>query len=67
MPKQIAYYEEDVNDYINVGHRASVFCKTHPRQELSNRPIHTSLVLAYDEVTGTFETQNTIYYSIDPK
>lgn len=66
MPKSIATYEIEFNEFIRVGERAEVFCKTHQRRELCNRPVHTSLVLSYNEETGVFETLNTIYKPINP-
>lgn len=60
MPKSIAVYAPDERDYIKLGQRAEVFCISHTRQELCNRPVHTSKVLRVLD-DGVFETLNTIY------
>lgn len=60
MPKAIATYDAHPDDFIKVGYRASVFCKTHARNELCNRLVLTSTVQSIDGA-GIFETLNTLY------
>lgn len=51
---------------ITVGESAHVFPINHTSPLVSNRSIcHTSLVAWYDEETGTFETDNSIYKLVD--
>lgn len=47
---------------IEVGKRANVVTIDDPRLHLKHASwVHTTTVQSYDEVTGTFETKNTIY------
>ena len=64
MPKAIAIYDAHPHDFIKVGYRATVFCLSHERQELCNRPVHTSLVQRVSD-DGVFETMNTIYKPVE--
>ncbi len=48
---------------IQVGERAVVQPVDHPSSEVSNKhPVLTTVVRAFDEVTGIFETNNHIYH-----
>ena len=62
MEKQIVHYTPTDHDYIKVGDSANVYPTDHTSFLVSNSRIcHTSQVLSYDEVTGVFETLNSIY------
>ncbi len=60
--KPIVHYRPNVADYIRVGEAASVCTTDHWSYLVSNKGVvHTSKVLHYDNVTGVFETLNTVY------
>ena len=60
--KPVVHYTPTTVDFIKVGHSASVYPTDHTSYLVSNRHVcHTSNVLSYDEVTGVFETLNSIY------
>lgn len=64
--KPVEYYIEQ--DYIVVGDRAHCKIETHRYDDIPNNCwVLTSYVLSYDEVTGIFETMNTIYKPIKDK
>ena len=57
--KPVVYYTE--SETIEIGWRAYVKVVSHPNAILDREWIYTSGVIAYDEITGVFETRNTIY------
>lgn len=60
--KQVVHYTPTTVDRIQVGDGAWVYPTDHPSYLVSNKHgCHTSKVLSYDEVTGVFETLNTVY------
>jgi hypothetical protein len=65
MPKKIVHYKAHPDNHILVGGRACVLPTDHPIQiDEFDEVVATSTVLRYDEKTGEFETENTIYQRI---
>ncbi len=62
MSKKIVHYFAHVDNWIKVGGRAAVLPADHPIQDgFINDIVATSTVLSFDSITGTFETENSIY------
>jgi hypothetical protein len=62
MSKKIVHYYAHADNWIKVGGRAAVLPSDHPIQGgYINEIVATSTVLAFDSITGTFETENSIY------
>jgi hypothetical protein len=63
--KPVVFYDDDRPSYIRVGYRALVVPFDHPDADRVTgdgiTPVTTSTVLAYDEGTGEFVTENTVY------
>lgn len=61
--KPIVHYDSEQDYFINVGGRAFVHPIDHPDVQYVTNTTHviTSYVKVYDEKTGIFETENTIY------
>ena len=60
--KKVVQYKTGPGQYIRVGQRAIVWPIDHYSDMVSNeKAVMTSLVLSFNKVTGSFETQNTIY------
>lgn len=65
MKKIVYYHPNKHTDKIVVGGSAYIIPVNHPGPFVSNKDIAvTSEVMSYDEVTGEFETRNTIYKPI---
>jgi hypothetical protein len=60
--KKVVQYKRSPFNLIKVGSGATVYPINHPSHKVTNETlVYTSTVLAYDKVTGKFETINTIY------
>ncbi len=60
--KAIVHYYADKGTFIKKGMGAMVYPVDHTSPHVSNSSFcHTSKVIRYDEDTGEFETQNSIY------
>lgn len=65
MSKQVVHYSEVMKHpwhHYGEGGRALVTPVDHPSHLVVNgQPATTAVILAWDEVTGIFETSNTVY------
>lgn len=64
MTKKIVHYAPADADIfpIRVGYSTFVYPKDHTSSLISNKSLSkTSTVISYDEVTGQFETLNSVY------
>jgi len=60
--KQVVSYRPTMADVIQVGNSAWINPIDHPSEYVSNKSLaRTSKVISFDEKTGVFETQNTVY------
>ena len=64
MKPVVHYHSKLPRNHIQVGDRASIrLAEDHYAGcgMVGGESVHTSTVMAYDEVTGIFETRNTMY------
>lgn len=60
--KKVVKYDASKVVFIEVGYSAIVHTIDHPNtSNYSDRPVKTSTVLSYDEITGEFETEFSLY------
>ena len=60
----VTYSPIEGQEIIKIGHRATVYCIEHTRQDLCNSTVHTSTVQSVSK--QGFKTLNT-YYKLDNK
>ena len=62
MTKKIVHYAPADIFPIRIGYSAFVYSKDHTSSLVSNKSLSkTSTVVSHDEVTGQFETLNSVY------
>lgn len=62
--KPVVHYSPTIIPIV-VGQSAAVVVKDHPAGYLNHAAwVDTSTVIAYDEVSGEFETRNTLYVPV---